>query len=50
MKQHLFIAKARKYNSCLEARLFGDNIDTTVYLQLIDAVKKIFRRCTGTLS
>jgi oligoendopeptidase F len=40
MKQHLFIAKARKYNSCLEARLFGDNIDTTVYLQLIDAVKK----------
>ena len=40
MKLHLFTAKARQYHSCLEARLFGDNIDPAVYLQLIDAVKK----------
>lgn len=40
MKQHLFTAKARNFNSCLEARLFNDNIDTTVYVMLIDAVQK----------
>jgi oligoendopeptidase F len=39
MKQHLFTAKARNFNSCLQARLFNDNIDTTVYLMLIDAVQ-----------
>jgi oligoendopeptidase F len=40
MKQDLFNSRARKFNNCLEARLFGDNIDTTVYSLLIDAVKK----------
>ncbi|MCX6150618.1 MAG: oligoendopeptidase F [Ignavibacteriales bacterium] len=40
MKQHLFVAKARNFKDCLEAKLFGDNIDEAVYFQLIDAVKK----------
>ena len=40
MKQDLFNARARNFNNCLEARLFGDNIDTTVYSLLVDAVKK----------
>jgi oligoendopeptidase F len=40
MKQHLFNAKARNFGSCLEARLFQDNIDTTVYYQLIKSVKE----------
>jgi oligoendopeptidase F len=35
MKQHLFTAKVRKYKDCLEARLFGDNIDENVYNSLI---------------
>lgn len=35
MKQHLFNAKVRKYKDCLEARLFGDNIDVNVYHSLI---------------
>ncbi|MBK8660965.1 MAG: oligoendopeptidase F [Ignavibacteriales bacterium] len=38
MKMDLFNAKARKFNSCLQARLFQDNIDTTVYYQLIKEV------------
>ena len=40
MKQDLFNARARNFSNCLEARLFGDNIDTTVYSLLVDAVKK----------
>lgn len=40
MKQHLFNAKARNFGSCLEARLFQDNIDTSVYYQLIKSVKE----------
>jgi oligoendopeptidase F len=40
MKQDLFNAKARNFNNCLEARLFSDNIDTSVYSLLVDAVKK----------
>lgn len=40
MKQDLFNARARNFDNCLEARLFGDNIDTTVYSLLVDAVKK----------
>lgn len=39
MKQHLFSVKTRNYNSCLQARLYGDNIDTNVYLTLIKSVK-----------
>jgi oligoendopeptidase F len=35
MKQHLFSAKVRKYNDCLNAKLFGDNIDEDVYNSLI---------------
>lgn len=38
MKMDLFNAKARKFNSCLQSRLFQDNIDTTVYYQLIKEV------------
>lgn len=38
MKMDLFNAKARKFNSCLQARFFQDNIDTTVYYQLIKEV------------
>jgi len=36
----LFYANSRHYNSCLQAALDGDNIDTTVYLKLIETVKK----------
>jgi len=35
---HLFHARARNYNSCLDAALFPKNIDTAVYHSLIDAV------------
>jgi oligoendopeptidase F len=36
----IFSARARNYNSCLHASLDNDNIDTTVYLNLIETVKK----------
>lgn len=39
MKQDLFQAKARNYDDCLQARLFGEDIDTSVYFNLISAVK-----------
>jgi oligoendopeptidase F len=39
MKQDLFTAKTEKYKDCLQTRLDDDNIDTTVYFQLIDAVR-----------
>lgn len=39
MKEHLFTARTRNYKDCLEARLFGDGIDTLVYYQLIKSVK-----------
>ena len=39
MKQHLFSARTGNYKDCLEARLFDDNIDTTVYYQLLASVK-----------
>ncbi len=39
MKQHLFTSKVRNFQSCLQARLYNDNIDTTVYLTLINSVK-----------
>jgi oligoendopeptidase F len=41
----VFAARARNYNSSLHASLDNDNIDTTVYLNLIETVKKH----TGTL-
>lgn len=40
VQSHLFIAKARKFNSCLEAALFPNQIDKGVYLSLIQSVKK----------
>ena len=40
MKQHLFAARTGKFQDCLEARLFGDNIDPAVYHQLIKSVKE----------
>jgi oligoendopeptidase F len=36
---HLFHAKARNYSSCLEAALFPNNIDVSVYHALIRAVE-----------
>jgi oligoendopeptidase F len=38
MQSHLFQAKARNFNSCLEAALYPKNIDTSVYHALIQAV------------
>ncbi|MCX6163491.1 MAG: M3 family metallopeptidase, partial [Ignavibacteriae bacterium] len=35
MKQHLFSARVRKYKDCLDAKLFGDNINENVYHSLI---------------
>jgi oligoendopeptidase F len=39
IKSHLFAARTAHYASCLDARLFDDNIDTTVYTQLIATVR-----------
>ncbi len=38
VQRHLFTARARKYNSCLEAALQPRNIDLSVYRALIKAV------------
>lgn len=38
MKQDLFRARATNYKTCLEARLFGEDIDTSVYMTLISKV------------
>ena len=38
VQKHLFSAKAKNYNSCLEAALFPKNIDPSTYHSLIDAV------------
>jgi oligoendopeptidase F len=40
MKEHLFTAKVRNFKDCLSARLFGDNIDESVYNMLITSVHK----------
>jgi oligoendopeptidase F len=39
IKSHLFAARTAHYANCLHARLFDDNIDTTVYTQLIATVR-----------
>lgn len=39
VKADLFYAKAYKYNSCLESTLDANNIDTSVYMQLIRTIK-----------
>jgi oligoendopeptidase F len=38
-KQHLFHAQTHKYDSCLEASLFAENIDTKVYMNTIKQVR-----------
>ncbi|MBN1213136.1 MAG: oligoendopeptidase F [candidate division Zixibacteria bacterium] len=38
VKKDVFFAQARKYNSCLEMSLFGDDIPTDVFTNLIKAV------------
>lgn len=40
IKENSVYAKVKKYNSSLEASLFGDEIDKEVYLNLIDTVNK----------
>jgi len=40
IKSHYFYAKARNFKSSLEASLFYKNIDTKVYTNLIDTVRK----------
>lgn len=40
IKENSVYAKVKKYNSSLEASLFGDEIDKNVYLNLIDTVNK----------
>jgi oligoendopeptidase F len=37
---HLFYARGRNYNSALDAALDGENIDTTVYHNLIETVRQ----------
>ncbi len=39
VQKHLFFAKARKFESCLEAALFPHHIDPKVYLGLIETVR-----------
>lgn len=39
VQSHLFDARARKFNSCLEAALYPKNIDVEVYHALIQAVR-----------
>ena len=40
VQSHEFYAKARKYNTALEASLDGPNIPASVYMRLIDGVNK----------
>ena len=40
IKSHIFIKKARNYDSCLEAALFPNAIPTAVYTQLIADVRR----------
>ncbi|MHC1708492.1 MAG: oligoendopeptidase F [Bacteroidales bacterium] len=40
MKQHYFYSKVGKYQDCLEARLYGENIDPAVYHKLISSIHK----------
>ncbi len=39
VQKHLFYAKSRKFNSCLEAALFPHRIDTKVYRALIETAR-----------
>jgi oligoendopeptidase F len=40
VNQHDFFAKAKKYQSCLEASLFNNQIDTAVYHNLIGVTRR----------
>ena len=40
MQQHVFCKKARGYSSCLEAALYPNQVDTSVYTALITGVRK----------
>ena len=40
MDANINVAKIRKYNSAREASLYGDNVDTKIYDNLIDTVSK----------
>jgi oligoendopeptidase F len=40
IQKHLFEAKARGYDSCLQAALYPHQIDPSVYLSLIETVRK----------
>ncbi|MBU6447041.1 MAG: oligoendopeptidase F, partial [Verrucomicrobia bacterium] len=40
VESHLFMARARKFKSCLEAALFPNQVDTAVYENLIASVRK----------
>ncbi|MBD5132578.1 MAG: oligoendopeptidase F [Clostridiales bacterium] len=42
VKADNFVARARGFNDCLEQSLFGDNVPTSVYENLIAAVNKNF--------
>ena len=38
VKSHIFRAKARKYENCLEAAVYGNNVPSEVYHNLISAI------------
>ncbi len=40
VQSHLFVARARKFNSCLQAALFPHKIDSSVYENLIASIRK----------
>ena len=40
VQRHLFFAKARKFEGCLEAALFPHQVDTSVYENLIASVRR----------
>ena len=40
MKLHLFTARVHKYKDCLESALYEENIDSSVYLNLIKYVRE----------
>lgn len=37
---HLFVSRARKFSSCLESAIFGNQIDEAVYTNLIAAIRE----------
>lgn len=39
VQKHLFTTKARRFSSCVEMALFGNEVNSSVYTALIDAVR-----------